>query len=180
MHRRSASAARSASATPARAMLPDWYLRSRLKMRQVRLLVALDEHRNVHRAAASIAITQPAATRLLGDLEKLLGLRLFERSARGLTPNAYGESMVRHARMILSALDHSRDELNALLQGTAGKIVVGTLLVAASVLVPRAVARSKKRHPRHTVVVREGTTTAALSASLQRGELDLVVCRAWR
>jgi DNA-binding transcriptional LysR family regulator len=41
------------------------------------------------------------------------------------------------------------------------------------------VARFKKRHPRHTVVVREGTTTAALSASLQRGELDLVVCRAW-
>ena len=160
-------------------VLSDWYLRSRLKMRQVRLLVALDEHRNMHRAAASLAMTQPAATRLLGDLEKLLGLRLFERNARGLTPNAYGESMVRHARMILSALDHSRDELNALLQGTAGKIGVGTLLVAASVLVPRAVARFKRRHPRHTVVIREGSTTAALSAALQRGELDLVVCRAW-
>lgn len=159
-----------------RPVLSDWYLRSRLKMRQVRLLVALDEHRNVHRAAAAIAITQPAATRLLGDLEKLLGLRLFERSARGLTPNAYGESMVRHARMILSALDHSRDELNALLQGTAGKIVVGVLLVAAPVLVPRAVARFKKRHPKHTVVIREGTT-AILAAALQRGEVDLVVGR---
>src|SRR5262245_45579476 len=127
-------------------VLPDWYLRTRLKMRQVRLLVALDEHRNMHRAAASISVTQPAATRLLGDLEKLLGLRLFERTARGITPNAYGESMVRHARVILSALDHSRDELNALLMGTAGKIVVGGLLVAAPVLVPRAVAKFKKRH----------------------------------
>jgi DNA-binding transcriptional LysR family regulator len=159
-------------------VLTDWYLRSRLKMRQVRLLVALDEHRNVHKAAASIAVTQPAATRLLGDLEKLMGMRLFERSARGVTPNAYGESMVRHARVILSALDHSRDELNALLQGTAGKIVVGTLLVAAPVLVPRAVARFKRRHPRHTVLIREGTT-ASLAAALQRGELDLVVGRAW-
>src|SRR5882724_3421997 len=102
------SEARKPSLAPARPVLADWYLRSRLKMRQVRLLVALDEHRNMHRAAASLSVTQPAATRLLGDLEKLLGLRLFERSARGVTPNAYGESMVRHARMILSALDHSR------------------------------------------------------------------------
>jgi len=177
MHRRSASAARSASATPARAVLPDWYLRSRLKMRQVRLLVALDEHRNVHRAAASVAMTQPAATRLLGDLEKLLGLRLFERSARGITPNAYGESIVRHARMILSTLDHSREELNALIQGSAGKIVVGTLLVAAPVLVPRAIARFKTRHPRHTVVIREGTTSSLVQA-LHRGEVDLFVGRA--
>jgi len=161
-----------------RPVLSDWYLRSRLKMRQVRLLVALDEQRNMHRAAASIAVTQPAATRLLGDLEKLLGLRLFERSARGLTPNAYGESLVRHARMILSALDHSRDELNALLQGTTGKLVIGTLLVTAAVLVPRAVARFKKRHPRHTLLIREGTTPG-LAAALLRGEVDLVVGRAW-
>jgi DNA-binding transcriptional LysR family regulator len=146
-------------------------------MRQIRLLVALDEHRNMHRAAASISMTQPAATRLLGDLEKLLGLRLFERSARGITPNAYGESMVRHARIVLSALDYSRDEINALLQGTTGKIVVGTLLVAAPVLVPRAVARFKKRHPKHTVVIREGTT-ATLVTALQRGEVDIVVGRA--
>ena len=49
--------------TAAARILPDWYLRSRLKMRQIRLLVALDEQRNMHRAASSVAMTQPAATR---------------------------------------------------------------------------------------------------------------------
>jgi DNA-binding transcriptional LysR family regulator len=147
-------------------------------MRQIRLLVALDEHRNMHRAAASLAMTQPAATRLLGDLETLLELRLFERSARGLTPNAYGESLIRHARIVLSALDHSRDELNALLLGTTGKIAIGTLLVAAPMLVPRALVTFKKQHPRHTVLIREGTT-ATLVEALYKGELDLVVGRAW-
>ncbi len=161
-----------------RPVLSDWFLRSRLKMRQVLLLVALDEHRYMHRAAASLSMTQPAATRLLGDLERLLGLRLFERSARGITPNAYGESLIRHARIMLSTLDHSRGELNALLEGTTGKIVLGTLLVAAPVLVPRAVARFKQRHPRHTVLIREGTAASLLQA-LQRGEVDLVVGRAW-
>lgn len=163
-----------ASAKP---VLSDWYLRSRLKMRQVLLLAALDEHRNMHRAAASLSMTQPAATRMLADLERLLGMRLFERSARGLTPNAYGESLVRHARVMLATLDHARDDINALVSGTEGKIVLGTLLVAAPVLVPRAVARFKERHPGHTVLIREGTS-AVLTPRLLRGELDLIVGRA--
>jgi len=57
------------AAPPTGRVLPDWYLRSRLKMRQVLLLVALEEQRNMHRAAASLRMTQPAATRLLGRAE---------------------------------------------------------------------------------------------------------------
>ncbi|MES2185726.1 MAG: LysR family transcriptional regulator [Pseudomonadota bacterium] len=159
------------------AVLPDWYLRSRLKMRQILLLVALDEHRTLHKAAASAAMTQPAATRLLGDLERLLGVRLFERSARGVVPNAYGESLVRHSRMVLATLDHARDEINAISSGTTGRTCIGALLVAAPTLVPRGIVRFKQRHPNHTVQVREGATAALLPA-LWRGELDLVVGRA--
>jgi DNA-binding transcriptional LysR family regulator len=161
---------------PAPRVLPDWYLRSRLKMRQVLLLVALDEQRNMHRAAASVAMTQPAATRLLADLERLLGLRLFERSARGIAPNAYGESLIRHARVILATLDHARDEVNALSEGTTGKVTIGALLLSAPVLVPRALARFKARHPNHTVLVREGTPATLLPA-LRGGEFDVVVGR---
>jgi DNA-binding transcriptional LysR family regulator len=145
-------------------------------MRHVLLLVALDEHRNMHRAAASLRMTQPAATRLLGGLERMLGLKLFERGPRGLTPNAYGESLIRHARAMLSTLDHAREEMNALAEGAEGRIALGALLVAAPVLVPKAIARFKQRHPLHTVLVQEGSATALLPA-LRRGELDLVVGR---
>lgn len=164
------------AATPAGRILPDWYLRSRLKMRQVLLLVALDEQRNMHRAAAGLRMTQPAATRLLGGLERMLGVRLFERGPRGLAPNAYGESLIRHARAMLATLDHAREEMNSLAEGASGRIVIGALLVAAPVLVPLALARFKQRHPRHTVQVHEGSATTLLPA-LRRGELDLVVGR---
>jgi DNA-binding transcriptional LysR family regulator len=163
-------------APPAGRILPDWYLRSRLKMRQVLLLVALDEQRNMHRAAASLRMTQPAATRLLGGLERMLGLRLFERGPRGLAPNAYGESLIRHARAMLSTLEHAREEMNSLAEGASGRIALGALLVAAPVLVPLALARFKQRYPNHTVLVQEGSATALLPA-LRRGELDLVVGR---
>lgn len=161
---------------PAARILPDWYLRSRLKMRQVLLLVALEEQRNMHRAAASLRMTQPAATRLLGGLERTLGVRLFERGPRGLTPNAHGESLIRHARAMLATLDHAREEMNALTDGASGRIAIGALLVAAPVLVPLALARFKQRRPGHTVLVQEGSATALLPA-LRRGELDLVVGR---
>lgn len=158
------------------AVLPDWYLRTRLKLRQVLLLVALDEHRSMHKAASHVAMTQPAATRLLGELERALGVQLFDRGPRGVVPNAYGESLVRHSRMMLSALDHARDEINAISSGTTGRTSVGALLVAAPTLVPQGIIRFKARHPNHTIHVREDTTSVLLPA-LWRGELDLVVGR---
>ena len=145
-------------------------------MRQILLLVALDEHRSLHKAAAQVSMTQPAATRLLADLERLLGVRLFDRNARGVQPNAYGESLIRHSRMMLATLDHARDEINAISSGTTGRTCIGALLVAAPTLVPRGIVRFKHRQPNHTVQVREGTTAALLPA-LWRGELDLVVGR---
>ncbi len=162
---------------PKNVVLPDWYLRSRLKMRQILLLVALDEHRNMHKAAASVAMTQPAATRLIGDLERLLGVVLFDRNARGVQPNAYGESLIRHSRMMLATLDHARDEINEISSGTTGKTSIGAMLVAAPTLVPRGLVRFKQRQPNHTVLVREGNT-ASLTTALWRGELDLIVGRA--
>lgn len=166
-----------ATTPPRETVMPDWYLRSRLKMRQILLLVAIEEHRSLHKAAAHVAMTQPAATRLLGDLERLLGVRLFERSPRGILPNAYGDSLIRHARMVLSALDHARDEINAISSGMTGKTSVGALLVAAPMLIPRGIIRFKQHHPSHTILVREGITSTLVPA-LWRGELDLLVGRA--
>ena len=154
----------------------DWFLRSRLKMRHVLLLAAIDEQRSVHKAAATLHMTQPAATKLLTDLEALLELKLFERTTRGLVPTAYGESLVRHARAMLGTLDHARAELTAISDGAAGRIVIGTQLVVAPVLVPRALAVFKRANPLITVQVREGTL-ADLLPLLRSGEIDLIVGR---
>jgi len=154
----------------------DWFLRSRLKMRHVLLLAAIDEQRSLHKAAAALHMTQPAATKLLADLEALLELRLFERTARGLTPTAHGDSLVRHAKAMLGTLEHARAELSAISDGATGRIAMGTLLVVAPVLVPRALAAFKRANPRVTVQVQEGNL-ATLLPLLRNGELDLVVGR---
>lgn len=154
----------------------DWYIRANLKPRHLQLLVALDDFRNVGKVAASLNITQPAVSKSLAELEKGLGVKLFERTARGVHPTIYGECLIRHARTVLTDLTHARDELMGLMSGASGSIRIGALFTAVHAFLPQAVALLKQRAPNTSVLVREGTMGSFLS-ELWSGELDLIVGR---
>ncbi|WP_163560760.1 LysR substrate-binding domain-containing protein [Halomonas sp. NO4] len=154
----------------------DWYLRVRLKLRHLQLFVALDEHRNLHRAAERLGMTQPAASKLLGDLETLLGVKLFDRHARGVTPNWYGEVLVRHAHGMLSELRHTGEELNALRAGSAGMVAVGTVMAPAVTLLASAIERVHRDRPGLKVSVAVDVSQALVPRLLE-GELDFAITR---
>lgn len=151
-------------------------LAGRLKLRQLQLLSALGAGASLRRAAADLNLSQPAATRLLAELEAALGYRLFERSRRGLTATPVGRAMVKHARVMLADLDGARAELAAIARGASGRITVGSLMFTGLVLVPRAIAKVKAAHPLLEISVREGTQDELLPA-LREGALDLLVGR---
>src|SRR5215207_11643266 len=67
-----------------------WFIRARLKTRQLLLLVAIAEEGNIHRAAEVLHMTQPAASKLLKDLEDVLDVSLFDRLPRGMRATWYG------------------------------------------------------------------------------------------
>ena len=154
----------------------DAYIRTSLKPRHWQLLVALDDIRHLGKVAASINVSQPAISKTLGELERGLGLRLFERTARGVVPTAYGQCLIRHARTLLSELAQTRDELQGLASGGAGNIRVGVLATAALELLPRALAAFKAKQPGVFVLVREGIMETLLP-ELWLGNLDLIVGR---
>lgn len=154
----------------------DSYLRSDLKPRHLHLLVALDNIRNLGRVAEYMHVTQPAVSKSLAELERGVGLRLFERTSRGVHPTIYGECLIRHARSMISDLAQARDELRGLASGSSGNIRVGVLATAALALLPRALAMLKSHHPGMTVLVREGLMENLLP-ELLLGNLDLVVGR---
>ncbi|EPC02752.1 transcriptional regulator [Litchfieldella anticariensis FP35 = DSM 16096] len=154
----------------------DWFLRVRLKLRHLQLFLALDEQRNLHRAAAQLGMSQPAASKLLGDLEMQLGARLFDRHAKGLTPNWYGEVMVRHARTMLSELRHTGEELNALREGNAGMVAVGTVMAPAVTLLTSAIERVHRDRPGLKISV-DVDVSKALVPRLLEGELDFAITR---
>lgn len=155
---------------------PKWFVRNRLKLRQLLLVSALGESGNLRRAAAQLAMTQPTATKLLRELEHSMGVKLFERSRRGMAATLCGQSMVRHARSLLAGLDAARDEIGAISEGASGRLVVGTMVSTAPVLLPRSLAALTAAKPGLRISILEATHDM-LVAALKRGEIDVMLGR---
>jgi len=153
-----------------------WFIRARLKTRQLLLLVALAEEGNIHRAAQVLNMTQPAASKLLKDLEDVLEVPLFERLPRGMRPTWYGETMIRHARVALGSLNQAHDELMALKAGSFGQVNVGAITSPGLVLLPPAVAMVKREQPNLRVSL-EIETSPVLLERMEQGKLDILVAR---
>jgi DNA-binding transcriptional LysR family regulator len=153
-----------------------WFIRARLKTRQLLLLQALAEEGNIHRASQVLSMTQPAASKLLKDLEDVLGVPLFERLPRGMRPTWYGEAMIRHARMALASLNQAYDEVEGLKAGRFGQVSVGAITTPGITLMPAAVAQVKAQHPTLRVNLQIETSDVLLER-LAQGKLDMVVGR---
>jgi DNA-binding transcriptional LysR family regulator len=155
---------------------PHWFIRARLKTRQLLLLVAMAEEGNIHRAAQALHMTQPAASKLLKDLETALEVELFERLPRGMRPTWYGETMIRHARMALASLSHAHEEIEALKAGRYGQVSVGAITTPGVSLMPSAIALLKREHPSLQVSLQIETSDVLMERLLQ-GKLDMVIGR---
>jgi DNA-binding transcriptional LysR family regulator len=158
------------------ALNPNWLLKARLKTRQLLLLIALDDFRNIHRASEELNMTQPAASKQVKDLEEMLGVRLFDRLPRGMEPTIYGATMIRHARMALTRLSLAHDDIVALKAGLAGQVEVGAIMTPAMGLLPRAIARIKEKSPMVRIGVQVESSNVLLD-QLQRGKLDFMIGR---
>ncbi len=154
----------------------DRFVRSHLKTRHLVLLVELGRHGSIMHAAQAAHLTQPAASKLLGELEHALGVQLFERLPRGVAPTWYGAILIRRAGAALAEMDAAHQEVMELLSGLRGRVDVGSVLTPSTSIVPEAVVRLKTRHARvHISVTVE--TSKFLVQRLRAGELDLAIGR---
>lgn len=160
----------------AKAPISDAALLLRLRTRQLLLLEALGRENNLGRAAAGLGMSQPAATKLLQQVEETMGARLFTRLARGMEPTPAGEVLVRYARQALVDFGFAREQVAALRSGLRGRLRLGTVPGALPQLLAPALAEFKRLHPRVAVSVLVETSDVMI-ALLERGEVDLVLGR---
>ncbi len=149
---------------------------TRLKLRQLRLLVAVGQYGSIQNAARELQISQPAATKLIQDLELDFEVQLFERTNRGVIPTAHGDALIRHGKLILAQVSNAAQELDDLTEGSSGRVVIGTLLAAAPNLLPAAIETLLADRPKVAIKVVEGTNDALMPA-LFSGEIDMIVGR---
>ncbi|GAA3586520.1 LysR family transcriptional regulator [Klugiella xanthotipulae] len=154
----------------------DALLDGRLKLRHIKMVLAIAESGSLARAAESLYITQPVVTRALHELEDILGVTLFVRGAHGVTPTVYGDTFLEDAAVIVARLRDTERNLALLAQGHLGSIVIGNHLSGSNFLLPQAISSFKSEHPHVNVIVRENTPDE-LVAGLKDGSVDLVVGR---
>ncbi|WP_433469142.1 LysR substrate-binding domain-containing protein [Spirillospora sp. CA-128828] len=151
-------------------------LNGRLKLRHLVLVVAIADQGSVLRAAEHLHLAQPAVTRSIREVENILGVELFTRGPRGMTPTMFGDAFVEHARAVLAELRRAGERITGLADGQVGTVTIGTLLAGSNVLLPRAIAALKKDRPGITVIVQEATFDAQVPRLLD-GEIDLILGR---
>ena len=145
-----------------------------MDLRQLEYFRRVAERRNISIAAAELNITQPSLTKSIKLLEKELGVRLFDRLARGVELTDYGQTLLRHAEAVHVQMTDATAELASQRSGSFGAVSVGAGPAWLRRHLPLAVARTVARYPGIRVKV-GGGFDEELFRSLRRGEFDFVV-----
>ena len=140
----------------------------------LRVLQEVSASGSLTAAATKLGYTQSAVSRQVATLEASMGTSLFERWARGVRPTTAGATLLRHADAIIAAVDAAEHEVAGLRDRVAGRVVVGAFPTAASVLVPRTIARVADAHPLLTVTLHEGSSPS-LVKRVRDGRAEVAV-----
>ncbi|WP_188861162.1 LysR family transcriptional regulator [Marinobacterium nitratireducens] len=149
-------------------------LAQHISYRQMRVLVTLASLHSEALAARQLSLGTAAIGGHLRELEKQLGVSLFLRTRQGLQTTDCGQALALHIGLALRELVRVPDELAAWHGRSAGRLVIGAMPFAGSLLVPRAVSRLLKASPGISVSILDGTYDALMD-SLHKGEIDILV-----
>jgi LysR family hydrogen peroxide-inducible transcriptional activator len=145
-----------------------------ITLRQLRYLGALAEHRHFGRAAEACAVTQPALSMQIRDLEKFLGVELVERRPGEITLTEVGVEVARRGERVLAAsrdlIDFARHRGRVL----SGRLMLGIIPSLAPYVLPKILPALQRRYPELRLELRE-TQTKVLIEELVRGSLDVVM-----
>ncbi|MDE0852490.1 LysR substrate-binding domain-containing protein, partial [Yoonia sp.] len=143
-------------------------------LKQFRYFEALARHGHFGRAADTCAISQPALSMQIKELEETLGTPLFERTARQVRLTAFGEDFAVRIRDILRGVEDLEDLARMSSKQMAGRLRIGVIPTIAPYLLPRILGRLNHTHPELDIHVRE-TLTPRLVQELMDGRIDTAI-----
>jgi len=145
-----------------------------LTLRQLRYFEALSRHGHFGRAADACAISQPALSVQIKELEQTLGTPLFERGPRQVRLTAFGEDWALRVREILRAVDELGEMARAAQSGLVGRLRIGVIPTIAPYLLPGLIGHLSRAHAELDVHIRE-TVTPRLIAELSDAQIDTAI-----
>lgn len=145
-----------------------------ITLKQLRYFEALARHGHFGKAAEVCAISQPALSMQIKEMEEVLGASLFERGARQIRLTHFGEVAAERARDILRATEELGDLARASRERLVGRLRIGVIPTVAPYLLPSVVGALTRSYPELDIHVRE-TVTPNLIDELDEGRLDTAI-----
>ena len=150
---------------------------SRLKLRDLHIFMVVANAGTMGRAAIELAVSQPVVSKAIADLEHALGVRLFDRSRRGVELTNYGRSLRDSGIAVFDDLRQGVKRLEALTDPTAGEVRLGTTEPLAITFVSAALRRMAVQHPRMTFHVVQADLDTLRTRDLRARNIEFAVVR---
>lgn len=148
----------------------------RLRFRHLQFLDILGRTRNLRLAAEQMHITQPAATKILADIEEIFGVSLFERLPREMRPTELGLLALRYSADTLAVHNKFFEEFYALKSGGHGHLTVGTISGPVAHPLSTSIRELKQRRPFLVIKIIEQSSDQLLLWLAER-KIDVMVGR---
>jgi DNA-binding transcriptional LysR family regulator len=154
----------------------DWEARigRRVRLRDLHVLFAVDQSGSMAKAATFLGITQSAISQMVADLEHTLGVRLLERSTRGVEATVYGRTLLKYGKAAFDDLRQGIQEIEFLADPGVGEVRIGAPESVSSAILPTIIRQFSKEYPRAQLDIDATDITAAMP-KLRDRSLDMVM-----
>jgi DNA-binding transcriptional LysR family regulator len=146
----------------------------RIGLHDLRVLMVVAEVGSMGKAARLLATSQPAVSRSIGELEHALGVRLLDRSARGVEPTSYGHALLKRGTAVFDELQQGIKDIRFLADPTVGDLTIGASIAIAEGFVCSVITSLSHRYPRLTFQVHATDTATAYHLLIDR-KVDLAI-----
>jgi DNA-binding transcriptional LysR family regulator len=150
---------------------------SRMKLRDIHILMAVAGAGSMNKAAAALHMTQPAVSRSIAELERALGVSLLDRNAHGVSPTAYGRALLDGGTAVFDDLHQAVKNIEFLADPATGEVRIGSGTLHAATFVSAVIERLSQQYPRIVFHVVTVTEPAILHLELSERKLDLLITR---
>jgi DNA-binding transcriptional LysR family regulator len=121
---------------------------SRIKLRDIHILMAVEQAGSMNKAAVVLNMTQPAVSRSIAELERALGVSLLDRNAQGVSPTAYGRALLDGGTAVFDDLHQAVKNIEFLADPAVGEVRIGSSGVHATTFVSAVIDRLSQHYPR--------------------------------
>src|SRR5262245_41639690 len=148
----------------------------RIRLRDLHILLAVVQCKSMARAAEHLAISKPVISKVIADLERVVGVRLLERDRHGAEPTIYGAALLKRGTTVFDELREGIKDIESLVDPTAGEVRIGCNPYLAASFVSAVIDRLSRRYPRVAFQLVTGQA-GMLHRELRERNIDLLIVR---